>query len=113
MSEDLDFDIESIEQKISKYFGSQAIQSAIQDAIKKNLSRITIDINRMREVDPFLTKMVLKDPLKIIPLMEKRLNEISQEFKGEKEQSNTIQSKKRRKITCKPSRNVRNSFSIS
>ena len=35
MSEDLDFDIESIEQKISKYFGSQAIQSAIQDAIKK------------------------------------------------------------------------------
>ena len=98
MSEDLDFDIESIEQKISKYFGSQAIQSAIQDAIKKNLSRITIDINRMREVDPFLTKMVLKDPLKIIPLMEKRLNEISQEFKGEKEQSNTIQSKKEEKL---------------
>ena len=70
MSEDLDFNIEDIEQRISRYFNTESVQSSIQDAIKKNLSRITIDINRMRESDPSLVKMVLKSPLKIIPLME-------------------------------------------
>ena len=98
MSEDLDFNIDDIEQRISKYFTSEAVQSIIQDATKKNLSRVTIDINRMRESDPSLVKMVLKNPLKIIPLMEKKLDEISTGFKGEKVQSNTIQSKKEEKM---------------
>ena len=98
MSEDLDFNIDDIEQRISKYFASEAVQSIIQDATKKNLSRVTIDINRMRESDPSLVKMVLKNPLKIIPLMEKKLDEISTGFKGEKVQSNTIQSKKEEKM---------------
>ena len=98
MSEDLDFNIDDIEQRISKYFASEAVQSIIQDATKKNLSRVTIDINRMRESDPSLVKMVLKNPLKIIPLMEKKLDEISTGFKGEKVQANTIQSKKEEKM---------------
>ena len=98
MSEDLDFNIDDIEQRISKYFASEAVQSLIQDATKKNLSRVTIDINRMRESDPSLVNMVLKNPLKIIPLMEKKLDEISTGFKSEKVQSNTIQSKKEEKL---------------
>ena len=98
MSEDLDFNIDDIEQRISKYFATEAVQSIIQDATKKNLSRATIDINRMRESDPTLVNMVLKNPLKIIPLMEKKLDEISTNFKGEKVQSNTIQSKKEEKL---------------
>ncbi|MBO6244157.1 MAG: ATP-binding protein [Clostridia bacterium] len=98
MSEDLDFNIEDIEQRISRYFNTESVQSSIQDAIKKNLSRITIDINRMRESDPSLVKMVLKSPLKIIPLMERRIDEIAKTFKSEKEQSNTIQTQKEEKI---------------
>ena len=98
MSDDLDFNIDDIEQRISKYFASEAVQSLIQDATKKNLSRVTIDINRMRESDPSLVNMVLKNPLKIIPLMEKKLDEISTGFKSEKVQSNTIQSKKEEKL---------------
>jgi DNA replication licensing factor MCM3 len=98
MSEDLYFNIDDIEQRISKYFATEAVQSIIQDATKKNLSRVTIDINRMRESDPTLVNMVLKNPLKIIPLMEKKLDEISTNFKGEKVQSNTIQSKKEEKL---------------
>ena len=98
MSDDLDFNIDDIEQRISKYFASEAVQSLIQDATKKNLPRVTIDINRMRESDPSLVKMVLKNPLKIIPLMEKKLDEISTGFKSEKVQSNTIQSKKEEKL---------------
>ena len=96
MSEDLDLDIDNIEQKISKYFASEEIQSLILDANKKNLSRISLDLNRMRESEPLLTKILLKNPLKIIPMMEKNLNEISQNLKGEKslETKNTIQSKK-------------------
>ena len=98
MSDDLDFNIDDIEQRISKYFSSEAVQSLIQDATKKNLPRVTIDINRMRESDPSLVNMVLKNPLKIIPLMEKKLDEISTGFKSEKVQSNTIQSKKEEKL---------------
>ena len=98
MSDDLDFNIDDIEQRISKYFASEAVQSLIQDATKKNLPRVTIDINRMRESDPSLVNMVLKNPLKIIPLMEKKLDEISTGFKSEKVQSNTIQSKKEEKL---------------
>ena len=84
MSEDLDLDIDNIEQKISKYFASEEIQSLVLDANKKNLSRISLDLNRMRESEPQLTKILLKNPLKIIPMMEKNLNEISQNLKGEK-----------------------------
>ena len=98
MSEDLDFNIEDVEQRISRYFNTESVQSSIQDAIKKNLSRITIDINRMRESDPSLVKMVLKSPLKIIPLMERRIDEIAKTFKSEKEQSNTIQTQKEEKL---------------
>ena len=98
MSDDLDFNIDDIEQRISKYFAFEAVQSLIQDATKKNLPRVTIDINRMRESDPSLVNMVLKNPLKIIPLMEKKLDEISTGFKSEKVQSNTIQSKKEEKL---------------
>ena len=98
MSDDLDFNIDDIEQRISKYFASEAVQSLIQDATKKNLPLVTIDINRMRESDPSLVNMVLKNPLKIIPLMEKKLDEISTGFKSEKVQSNTIQSKKEEKL---------------
>ena len=98
MSDELDFDIEDIEQKISKYFSTEAVQSKIQEATKKNLSRISIDINRMRESDPSLVKMVLKNPLKVIPLMEKKLDEICKEFRGEKVQSNTIQNQKEEKM---------------
>ena len=98
MSDDLDFNIDDIEQRISKYFASEAVQSLIQDATKKNLPRVTIDINRMRESDPSLVNMVLKNPLKIIPIMEKKLDEISTGFKSEKVQSNTIQSKKEEKL---------------
>ena len=98
MSDDLDFNLDDIEQRISKYFASEAVQSLIQDATKKNLPRVTIDINRMRESDPSLVNMVLKNPLKIIPLMEKKLDEISTGFKSEKVQSNTIQSKKEEKL---------------
>ena len=98
MSDDLAFNLDDIEQRISKYFASEAVQSLIQDATKKNLPRVTIDINRMRESDPSLVNMVLKNPLKIIPLMEKKLDEISTGFKSEKVQSNTIQSKKEEKL---------------
>ena len=100
MSEDLDFDLDNLDQKISKYFASEEIQSLVLDANKKNLSRITIDLNRMRDVEPMLTKMILKNPLKIIPMMEKSINEISKNLKGEKslERNNTIQSKKEDQI---------------
>jgi DNA replication licensing factor MCM3 len=68
----------------------------VLDANKKNLSRITIDLNKMRESEPVLTKMLIKNPLNIIPIMEKNLNEISQNLRGEKSQQtkNTIQNKK-------------------
>jgi len=100
MSEDLDFDSDNLEQKIKKYFNSEEIQSLVLDANKKNLSRITLDLNHMRESKPTLTKMLLKNPLKIIPIMEKNLNEISQNLKGEKSQQvkNTIQNKKEEQI---------------
>ena len=100
MSEDLELDLDSLEQKISKYFSSEEIQSLVLDANKKNLSRITLDLNRMRESEPTLTKILLKNPLKIIPMMEKNLNEISKNLKGEKslESKNTILSKKEDQI---------------
>ena len=98
MTDDSDFNIEDIEQRISRYFNTESVQSSIQDAIKKNLSRITIDINKMRESDPSLVKLVLKSPLKIIPLMERRIDEIAKTFKNEKAQSNTIQNQKEEKL---------------
>ncbi len=100
MSEDLDFDLDNLEQKIAKYLASEEIQTLVLDANKKNLSRITLDLNRMRESEPLLTKMLLKNPLKIIPMMEKSINEISRNLKGEKalEAKNTIQSKKEEQI---------------
>ena len=96
MSEESELDSEKLENKIAKYFNSEEIQSLVLDANKKNLSRITIDLNKMRESEPVLTKMLLKNPLNIIPMMEKNLNDISKNLRGEKSQQtkNTIQNKK-------------------
>ena len=96
MSEESELGSEMLENKIAKYFNSEEIQSLVLDANKKNLSRITIDLNKMRESEPVLTKMLLKNPLNIIPMMEKNLNDISKNLRGEKSQQtkNTIQNKK-------------------
>ena len=100
MSDNLDFDIDNIDQKITKYINSQEVQSLVLDANKQNLSRITLDLNRMRESEPLLTELLLKNPLKIIPMMEKSLNEMNKGLKGEKslEAKNTVQSTKEEKI---------------
>ena len=100
MSDNLEFDIDNIDQKITKYINSQEVQSLVLDANKQNLSRITLDLNRMRESEPLLTKLLLKNPLKIIPMMEKSLNEMNKGLKGEKslESKNTVQSTKEEKI---------------
>ena len=79
-------DFDGLEGKITKYFSSEEIQSLILDANKKNLSRVTLDLNKMRESEPLLTKMILNNPLKIIPIMEKQLNEISKGLRWEKSQ---------------------------
>ena len=96
MSDEFILDYDILEEKINKYFSSDEIQSLILDANKKNLSRVTLDLNKMRESEPLLTEMLLKNPLKIIPMMEKHLNEISKGLRGEKSQQtkNTIQNKK-------------------
>ena len=96
MNDTSELDLDNIDQKISKFFASEHIQSLVLDANKKNLPRITIDLNLMRDSDPHLTKMLLKYPLKVIPLMEKTINEISKNLKGEKAQisNNNIQSQK-------------------
>ena len=100
MSDDLDLDLDALDQTIAKYFDLNEIQSLIADANKNNLPRISIDLNHMREKEPGLTKLLLKSPLKIIPMMEKTLNEKYQNLKGEKssERQNTIQSKKEEKL---------------
>ena len=63
MSEESELSSEKLEYKIEKYFNSEEIRSLVLDANKKNLSRITIDLNKMRESEPVLTKMLLKNPL--------------------------------------------------
>ena len=52
MSEDLDFDLDNLDQKISKYFSSEEIQSLVLDANKKNLSReISRDNNMLNSLE--------------------------------------------------------------
>lgn len=96
MSEDKNFDIQEAEQQISKYLNLSEVQSQILNANKTNATRINLDINHLREWDPVLTKHLIHYPLKLIPIFEKNLNEILDNFKGEKVQTNTsIQEKKK------------------
>ena len=113
MSEDKNFDIQEAEQQISKYLNLSEVQSQILNANKTNATRINLDINHLREWDPVLTKHLIHYPLKLIPIFEKNLNEILDNFKGEKVQTNTSIQEKKRSNKSKFSRNVRTTFSIT
>ena len=78
--------LDEIEKLINQYVGRDlSVQSLIQEANKKELSRINIDLNKMRDNYPELAKYIIQYPLKIIPMLENQINIYSNELKGEKQ----------------------------
>ena len=76
------------EQKILNYLSLEIINLLIKDTIKKNLSRITFDINHIRKTDSDLANSILENPSELIQLFEKIL---LQYIKGQKFQYDLIQ----------------------
>lgn len=72
------------------------IQEEISKLNKNNSPRLSLDLNKIREYDPELSKYLLNYPLKVHPIFERHLNEISKDLKGEKVQQrqNIITEKK-------------------
>ena len=62
-----------IEQKILNYLSLEIINLLIKDTIKKNLSRITFDINHIGKTDSDLANSILENPSELIQLFEKML----------------------------------------
>ena len=81
-----DNNLEDIEKLVHQYINRDtSIQSMVLEANKKELTRITLDLNKMREGYPRLADYVLKYPLKLIPILENQINSLSSELKGEKQ----------------------------
>ena len=77
--------LEDIEKKVNQYVREYSVTSLIQEANKKGLTRITLDINKMRETYPDLAEYLIKYPLKLIPIIENQINALNNELKGEKQ----------------------------
>ena len=67
-------------------------QSKIADLVKSKETRLSIDIDKIRNEDPDLAQEIIKNPLKLIPIFEKCLNDSVKDFQGEKavERNNSI-----------------------
>ena len=80
-----DEDFEEIEKSIFQFVHENYIIEALQNASKKeNCNRITLDLNRIRETYPKLAELIMKKPLKIIPSIERNLNQMNNDLRGEK-----------------------------
>ena len=75
MKDNMDYNLNNINISIFKYLTSDDIKSLLFDSIKNNEPRITLDLGHIQKFDQALGKAILNNPLKIIPLMEKWLNE--------------------------------------
>ena len=69
----MDYNLNNININIFNYLTSDEIKSLLID--KNNEPRITLDLDHIQKFDQTLGKAILNNPLTIIPLMEKCLNE--------------------------------------
>ena len=80
-----DEDLEEMEKSIFQFVHENYMVEALQNASKKeNGNRINLDLNRIRETYPKLAELIMKRPLKIIPSIEKNLNQMNNDLRGEK-----------------------------
>ena len=99
MSEYTEQELQEIDDKIIKYLSKSEIQSQISETNKTNSPRFNIDIDKMRETDPELVKSIIKNPMQVLNLIERHLNEISKDLKGEKIiQKQSVEEKKENPI---------------
>ena len=99
MSEYTEQELQEIDDKIIKYLSKSELQSQISEANKTNSPRFNIDIDKMRETDPDLVKAIIKNPMQVLNLIERHLNEISKDLKGEKiVQKQSVEEKKENPI---------------
>ena len=99
MSEYTEQELQEIDDKIIKYLSKSELQSQISETNKTNSPRFNIDIDKMRETDPDLVKAIIKNPMQVLNLIERHLNEISKDLKGEKiVQKQSVEEKKENPI---------------
>ena len=77
-------DPEEIEKLSLQYLHQQNINASLLEASKKDSYRIDLDLNKMRESHPKLAESIIKYPLKLIPIIERQVNSIYNELRGEK-----------------------------
>ena len=99
-------DQEEIEKISLQYLHQQNINASLLEATKKDSYRIDLDLNKMRESHPKLAESIIKYPLKLIPIIEKQVNSIYNELRGEKvaNREKTIFEKKSRNNSYKYNR---------
>lgn len=81
---------------IVKFLGRPDVQERLSEITKTEERRLDLDLDIMREVDSELAKALIDNPLKIIPIFERHLNEMAMDLKGEKAKAreNTMVGKK-------------------
>ena len=77
-------DTEEIEKLCFQYLHQQNINSLLSDASKKDIHRFDLDLNKIRETNPRLAEYIIKYPQKLIPILERQINSIYSELRGEK-----------------------------
>ena len=75
---------EEIDKIIFQYLHENFITDILQNASKKESYRINLELNKMRETHPKLLSYIMKNPLRMIPLMENHLNRIYNDLRGDK-----------------------------
>jgi DNA replication licensing factor MCM3 len=89
---------QDFENLIIKFMGNSDITQKIQDMVNRNEKRLVIDIDKLRQFDQNLLIMLIKNPLKVIPMFENHLLELTNELQNS---SGKIKTQKNEKTVTK------------
>lgn len=90
MSDILDLDTSELEQKVIKFLNKNENQQIILDSAKKSIETISFSLDKIRQTDKELAELIIKKPLKLLPIFDKCLNDIAQNLRGEKMQTSDL-----------------------
>jgi len=82
------------EELILKYMVKSEVTNKIQDMINRNQTRLILNLDSIRQFNPELSNMLLKDPIKLIPIFESHLQAQTNEILSASQKTNQQKSEK-------------------
>jgi DNA replication licensing factor MCM3 len=94
MMMDVDDTTKDLETKVMRYMGNSEVTAKIQDMLSRNQKRLNINIDHIRDQDEELSKLIIKNPNRLLPIFESHLQDLTNELGEDYKNNQKIQTDK-------------------